>query len=105
MQEGVDGMKLWTHKNKKELNAKKTKDMWSSFKKHSDNPPHLCINDMVFDRETEFKLLGFVIQDSLRWNAHISSVLKKLTNVSIILGHATKPIILMKLASRPTQQK
>ena len=40
------------------LNAKKTKDMWSSFKKHSDNPPHLCINDMVIDRGTEFKLIA-----------------------------------------------
>ena len=60
-----------------ELNAKKTKDMWSSFKKHSDNPPHLCINDTVIDRETEFKLLGVVIQDNLKWNSHISSILKK----------------------------
>ena len=77
MQEGVDGVKLWADRNKMELNAKKTKDMWSSFKKHSDNPPHLCINDMVIDRETEFKLLGVVIQDNLKWNSHISSVLKK----------------------------
>ena len=50
---------------------------WSSFKKHSDNPPHLCINDTVIDRETEFKLLGVVIQDNLKWNSHISSILKK----------------------------
>ena len=77
MQQGVDGVKLWADKNKMELNAKKTKDMWSSFKKHSDNPPHLCINDTVIDRETEFKLLGVVIQDNLKWNSHISSTLKK----------------------------
>ena len=51
-------MKLWAEKNKMELNANKTKDTWSSFKKHSDNPSHLCINDMVIDRETEFKLQG-----------------------------------------------
>ena len=57
------------------LVATRTKDMWSSFKKHSDNPPHLCINDTVIDRETEFKLLGVVI--NLKWNSHISSVLKK----------------------------
>ena len=50
---------------------------WSSFKKHSDSPSHLCINDMVIDRETEFKLLGVVIQDNLKCNSHISSVLKK----------------------------
>ena len=30
---------------------------------------------------------------------------RKLTNLSIILGHARKPIFLMKLALRPTQQK
>ena len=52
MQQGMDGVKLWADKNKMELNAKKTKNMWSSFKKHSDNPPHLCINDTVIDRET-----------------------------------------------------
>ena len=77
MQQGVDWVKLWADKNKMELNAKKMKDMWSSFKKHSDNPPHLCINDTVIDRETEFKLLGVVIQDNLKWNSHISSILKK----------------------------
>ena len=38
MQEGVDGVKLWAVMNKMELNAKKRKDMWSSFKKHSENP-------------------------------------------------------------------
>ena len=31
----------------------------------------------MIDRETEFKLLGVVIQDNLKWNSHISSVLKK----------------------------
>lgn len=107
MQEGVDGVKLWADRNKMELNAKKTKDMWSSFKKHSDNPPHLCINDMVIDRETEFKLLGAVIQDNLKWNSHISSVLKKANKriYHIRACNLRKPIFLMKLASRPTQQK
>ena len=38
MQEGVDGVKLWAVMNKMELNAKKTKDMWSSSKKHNENP-------------------------------------------------------------------
>ena len=32
MQEGVDGVKLWADRNKMELNAKKTKDMWSSLR-------------------------------------------------------------------------
>ena len=31
----------------------------------------------MIDRETEFKLLGVVIQDNLKWNSHILSVLKK----------------------------
>ena len=77
MQEGVDAVKLWADKNKMELNAKKSKDIWFYLKKHSDNPPHLCINDMVIDRETEFKLRGAVTQENLKWNSHISSVLTK----------------------------
>ena len=43
MQEAVDGVKLWADKNKMELNVKKTKDMWSSFKKHSDSPSHFAL--------------------------------------------------------------
>ena len=92
-------------KNKMELNAKKTKDMWSSFNKRSENPPHLCINDMVIDRETEFKLLGVVIRDNLKWDSHISSVLKKANKRIYHIRDARKRIFLMKLASPPTQEK
>ena len=48
--------------------------MPSSFKKHREIPPH---HDTASDKETEFKLLGVVIQNHLKWNSHASSVLKK----------------------------
>ena len=48
-----------------EINAKKTKDMWMSFKK---TPPPLHINNVELERVTQFKLLGVAVQNNLKWS-------------------------------------
>ena len=48
----------WAEHNKMELNAKKTKDMWISFKKSCPAPEHISIGEKMLDRVKEFKLLG-----------------------------------------------
>ena len=44
----------------------------------------------MIDRETEFKLLGVVIQDNLKWNSHISSILKKTNKCIYHVGACKK---------------
>ncbi|CAB4022209.1 Hypothetical predicted protein [Paramuricea clavata] len=45
MQEVLDAINDWAHRNKMKLNAKKTKDMWICFKAAIPEPPHLKIGD------------------------------------------------------------
>ena len=58
MKEVVSHLESWAAVNKMEINAKKTKDMWISFKKTSDTPPLLHVNNVELERVTQFKLLG-----------------------------------------------
>ena len=60
-----------------ENNAKKTKDMWISFKKTSDTPPPLHVNNVKLERVTQFKLLGVEVQNDLKWNSHITYIVSK----------------------------
>ena len=45
MKDMVNHLKSWAAVNKMEINAKKTKDMWISFKKRTDTPPPLHVNN------------------------------------------------------------
>ena len=52
------------------INAKKTKDMWISF---TDAVPELrlCIGNEPIESVNVFKLLGVLVQNNLKWNAHV----------------------------------
>ena len=77
MQEAMNHLGGWAAKNKMELNAKKTKDMWISFKRSSPVPPPVSIGGTALERVTEFKLLGVNVQNDLKWNTHVSTIIKK----------------------------
>ena len=49
-----------------ELNAKKTKDMWITFKKSCPVPPPISIGPTEPEGVTEFKLLGLYVQNDLK---------------------------------------
>lgn len=76
MQEAVNHMEDWTTNNKMELNARKTKDMWISFKRSGPVPPPINIDSTVIQRVTKFKLLGVTVQNDLKWNTHVSTIVK-----------------------------
>ena len=51
-------LESWAVQNKMELNAKKTKDRWITFKKSCPTPPSISIGPTELERVSEFKLLG-----------------------------------------------
>ena len=77
MQNAVTHLERWAVQNKMELNAKKTKDMWITFKKSCPIPAPINIGTTELERVSEFKLLGVYVQNDLKWNTHVSSIVSK----------------------------
>ena len=77
MQDAVTHLERWAVQNKMELNAKKTKDMWITFKKSCPIPAPINIGPTELERVSEFKLLGVYVQNDLKWNTHVSSIVSK----------------------------
>ena len=80
--------------NKMELNAKKTKDMWITFKKSCPIPAPINIGPTELERVSEFKLLGVYVQNDLKWNTHVQSIVSKACKQtgSTISGSVEQPI-------------
>ena len=77
MQGAVTHLESWAVQNKMELNAKKAKDMWITFKKSCPTSPPTSIRPTELERVSEFKLLGVYVQNNLKWNTHVSSIVSK----------------------------
>lgn len=77
LQRVLDNLQNWSTENNMLLNSKKTKDMWISFHKTSNEPDPLIINDSCLERVAKFKLLGVWHQNNLCWNYHIEQTVKK----------------------------
>ena len=77
MQEAVNHQKDWATNNKMELNVRKTKNMWISFIRSGPKATPINIGGTVIERVTKFKLLGVTVQNDLKWNAHVSTIVKK----------------------------
>ena len=77
MQEVLDAMNDWALRNKKKLNAKKTKGMWICFKNAIPEPPSLMIGNDTIERVNSFKLLGLWINNILKWSTHIEETRTK----------------------------
>ena len=76
LQSALDSVLSWAVRNKMELNAKKTKDMWINFTGEAPPPP-LRIGDTVIGRVDNFKLLGTWFQKDLKWNKHVEETTRK----------------------------
>ena len=62
-----------------ELNVMKTKEMIIDFRsKHKVIPDPVLIKDCVVERVTEYKYLGVVIDNDLKWHEHVAYVEKRL---------------------------
>ena len=73
----VNHLECWAAVNKMEINAKKTKDMWISFKKTSGTPPPLHVKDVKLERVRQFKLPGVAVQNDIKWNSHMTNIASK----------------------------
>ena len=77
MQDVMTHLEGWAEHNKMELNAKKIKDMWISFRKSCPAPKHIRIGGKMLDRVKEFKLLGVSVQNDLKWDVHVSDIVTR----------------------------
>ena len=64
-------------KNNMQLNAKKTKEMCFNFSKTPCDFPPIIVDDTPIEKVHESKLLGVTINDSLTWESHIYSIIKR----------------------------
>jgi hypothetical protein len=55
------------------INVKKTKDMWICFTESVLEPPPVYIGDELV--EMGLKLLGMGLQNNLKWNNHVETVI------------------------------
>ena len=51
--------------------------MWITFKKSCPIPAPINIGPTELERVSEFKLLGVYVQNDLKWNTHVSSIVSK----------------------------
>ena len=68
----------WYCFNKLLINFTKTKYMLFNDYKTTDINLHIKINNAVYKKVTQFKLLGVIIRNNLPWNAHINSLALKI---------------------------
>ena len=60
-----------------QLNESKCKELRISFSRSGSSVDHITINDKQIEVVSSAKLLGVVVSDNLRWNAHVESICKK----------------------------
>jgi hypothetical protein len=72
------------------INVKKTKDMWICFSESVLEPPPVYIGDELVERVDKFKLLGKGLQNNLKWNNHVETVIQKVTRQVYILRECRK---------------
>ena len=59
------------------LNEKKTQIMLFNFSREFAFPPEFFVGGKVLDVKSEMKILGVMIQNNLKWDAHINYITKK----------------------------
>ena len=79
MQVAVAHLERWAVHNKKRLTAKRPQICGSPSRSPARN-----IGPTELERVSEFKLLGVYVQNDLRWNTHVSSIVSKACKASTI---------------------
>jgi hypothetical protein len=82
--QALDIIQNWSVSNKMTINVKKTKDMWICFTESVLEPPPVYIGDELVERVDKFKLLGMGLQNNLKWNNHVETVIQKAVTVKYI---------------------
>ena len=77
MQPHVDQFLMQTKTDGFQLNESKCKELIITFSKAASLMDAITINDKNIEIVSSAKLLGVIVSDNLRWNAHIDMICKK----------------------------
>jgi hypothetical protein len=91
LQDVIEYLSSWAQSNKMRFNVAKTKEIVFNFSRQNQTlPPRLVLGDNVVEQVTEAKILGVILRSDLKWNSHVSSIIKK----------ANKRLYLLRLCKR-----
>ena len=76
-QSTLDSIDSWATYNCMKLNAKKCKELRVSFLKETPQLPSLTIDGHVVEMVQWYKVLGLIIQNNLKWDEQIRSIITK----------------------------
>ena len=77
IQDAVDELTAKSCRNKFQLNEAKCKELQISFARCKPQFAPIVVNDNSIEVVTSVKLLGLNISNNLKWNCHISEIVKK----------------------------
>ena len=77
LQETVNTLVQWSQNNNMSLNPTKCTTMEINFMKEPPASPAIYINDDVLGQSQTVKLLGVHIQQDLKWDTHINTILQQ----------------------------
>ena len=96
MQDDLHALANWCTSNKLTINCKKTKyciyGMRSKIKKSKANDTILSLNGNILNRVCSYKYLGFILDDHLNFNKHITEMCNILTHKLYVLSKIRKYI-------------
>ena len=76
-QEAVDHVSNWSAENLFQLNLEKTKELTISFRRSPEHFDPVTVDGIQIQATTSSKLLGLIINNTLTWNDHVDSLIKK----------------------------
>lgn len=77
LQDVTEYLSTWAQNNMMRFNVTKTKEIVFDFRRNKSAPRKLVINDVEIEQVSEAKILGVVIRSDLKWNSHVSMIIKK----------------------------
>ena len=89
-QQVIDYLNSWAQNNKMRFNVAKTKEIVFNFSREKNMPPKLILGDNEIEQVSEAKILGIIVRSDLKWNSHVSAIIKK----------ANKRLYLLRLCKR-----
>ena len=95
IQVAVTAVEQWSITNKLQLNPDKCKEMLIDFKRTQHQFDAITVDSKELERVNSVKVFGVTIASTLRWNCHISDVLKKANKrmfFPILLKRAKVPV-------------
>ena len=94
VQKDLTSLNNWCHKNKITVNCKKTKycvyGMRSIIKKSKNVDMLLSLNNTVLEKVCSYKYLGFILDDQLNFNKHISETVNVVSHKLYLLSKIRK---------------